>query len=88
MAQGDYEGAIKAFREGMKSDPQNRMPWIEIAKIQKDQLQDVPAAIQTLRDALESNVWEEDSAVFLSFRLADLYDEGMADRDWRGDSSR
>ncbi len=81
MAQGDYDGAIEAFREGMKTNPENRMPWIEIAKIQKEHLHDAAAAIQTLRDALESQTWQEDDAVFLAFRMAELYDENLSDRD-------
>jgi tetratricopeptide (TPR) repeat protein len=80
IAQGDYEGAIEAFREGAASDPLNRMPWVEIARIQKEQLHDVAAAIQTLRGALADLAWHENDAAFLLFRLAELYDEGVSDR--------
>jgi len=80
LAQGDYEGAIEGFREAAANDPENRMAWVEIVKIQKEQLHDPAAAIQTLRGALENHAWAENDAAFLLFRLAELYDEEMADR--------
>lgn len=80
MAQGDYQGAIDAFREAAAADPLNRLPWVEIAKIQKDNLEDAPAAIQTIRHALESQAWEVNDAAYFLFRLAELYDEVEGDR--------
>jgi tetratricopeptide (TPR) repeat protein len=80
MAQGEWEGAIEAFRMGAEQEPLNRMPYLEIAKIQKNQMEDPLAAITTLREALEGQEWEEDNAVFLMFRLAEIYDEDAGDR--------
>lgn len=80
MAQGDYDGAIVAFREAAAADPMNRVPWVEIVKIQKDHQQDYPAAIQTIRHALESQAWEVNDAAYFLFRLAELYDELEGDR--------
>lgn len=80
VAQGDYAGAIEAFREAAKADPLNRLPWVEIAKIQREQLQDPAAAIQTIRYALESQEWEVNNAAYFLFRLAELYDEDAGDR--------
>ncbi len=80
VAQGDYEGAIESFREAAKADPLNRLPWVEIAKIQKEQLEDPAAAIQTIRHALESQEWEVNNAAYFLFRLAELYDEDAGDR--------
>lgn len=80
MAQGDWEGAIEAFRMGAEQDPLNRMPYLEIAKIQKTHLEDALAAITTLREALEGQEWQEDDAAFLMFRLAEIYDEDADDR--------
>ncbi len=79
-AQGDYEGAIAAFRQAAANDPLNRLPWVEIAKIQKENLKDAPAAIQTIRYALESQEWEVNDAAYFLFRLAELYDEVEGDR--------
>lgn len=75
LAQGEYEGAIAAFTQAAGADPTNRLPWVEIAKIYRDNLGDTPAAIQTLRHALESQAWQVDDAAYFMFRLAELYPE-------------
>jgi tetratricopeptide (TPR) repeat protein len=80
MAQGDYEGAIEAFKEAAKADPLNRLPWVEIAKVYKDNLKDSDSAVQTIRHALESQEWEVTDAAYFLFRLAELYDEVQGDR--------
>ncbi len=80
MAQGDYEGAIRAFKEAAAADPLNRVPWVEIAKIQKTHLGDAAAAILTIHHALESQEWELNDAAYFLFRLAELYDEMKGDR--------
>ncbi len=80
MAQGDYEGAIAAFQQAAAADPLNRLPWVEIAKVQKDNMGDPAAAIQTIRYALESQSWEVNDAAYFLFRLAELYDEVEGDR--------
>ena len=81
VAQGDYHGAIEAFKEAAKAEPLNRLPWVEIAKIQKDNLEDPHAAIATIRHALESQEWEINDAAYFLFRLAELYDEILGDRE-------
>lgn len=75
LAQGDYEGAISSFTQAASADPMNRLPWVEIAKIYRDNLGNTPAAIQTLRNALESQAWQVDDAAYFMFRLAELYPE-------------
>jgi tetratricopeptide (TPR) repeat protein len=79
-AQGDYEGAIGAYRAAAKTDPNNRMPWVEIAKIQRENFEDPDAAIETLRHVLESYAWPERDAAFFLFRLAEIYDRDKKDR--------
>lgn len=81
MAQGEWEGAIEAFKIAATQDPLNRMPYVEIAKIQKVYLEDPAAAITTLREAIEGQEWQENDAAFLMFRLAELYDEDGGDRE-------
>ncbi len=81
MAQGEWEGAIASFREATESDPMNRMPYVEISKIQRNNLEDPAAAVATLREAIEGQEWEENDAAFLMFRLAETYDESMEDRE-------
>lgn len=80
MAQGEYQGAIVAFQQAAAAEPLNRLPWVEIAKIQKDNLGDPAAAIQTIRYALESQEWEINDAAYFLFRLAELYEEVEGDR--------
>ena len=77
FAQGDYEGAVEAFREVAVADPANRFPWVEIAKIQRDHLKNPLAAIDTLRRALEGREWEVDDAAFFMFRLAEIYNDDL-----------
>ena len=81
LAQGDFYGAIEAFKKAAAADPLNRLPWVEIAKIFKDNLQDPASAIQTIRYALESQEWEVNDAAYFLFRLAELYDEIEGNRD-------
>lgn len=80
LAQGDYEGAIAAFRDAAAADSLNRLPWVEIAKIQRENLKDPNAAIDTLRQAVEGQEWQMNDAAYLMFRLAELYDEDLEDR--------
>jgi tetratricopeptide (TPR) repeat protein len=79
MAQGEWDGAIESFKLAAKKDPSNRMPWTEIAKIQRQHLENPPAAIATLRQAIESQDWEIDDVAFLMFRLAEIYEEDFHD---------
>ena len=79
-AQGDYHGAIEAYKLAAAADPLNRLPWVEIAKIQKTNLEDPAAAIATIRHALESQEWELNDAAYFLFRLAELYDEVEGNR--------
>jgi tetratricopeptide (TPR) repeat protein len=74
-AQGKYAEAIEAFQQAAIADPLNRLPYLEIAKIQRNSLLDAPAAMQTIRHALESQEWEIDDAAYLLFRLAEMHDE-------------
>lgn len=79
LAQGDYEGAIAAFRDAAAQDNMNRLPWVEIAKIQREQLHDPRAAVATLREAIEGQEWQENDAAFLMFRLAEIYQSDLHD---------
>lgn len=80
LAQGDYKGAVAAFRDAAAAEPENRLPWVEIAKIQRDHQASPQAAIATLREAIEQHDWATNDAAFLMFRLAETYDDAMNDR--------
>ena len=81
LAQGDYEAAIDAFRKAAEADPGNRLPLLEIIKIQREVFQDPTSAIATISDSLKNVVWPEDDAAFFLFRITELYDEDLGDRD-------
>ena len=80
-ARGDYDEAIAVYREVADADPYNRLPWVEIAKIQHDKLKDPEASIATLRSALESQQWPINDAAYFMGSLATLYNEDLEDRD-------
>lgn len=80
FAQGEFEKSIAAYAKVLESQPENRFPWVEIAKIQSDYLHEPAAAIGTLRQALENQEWEIEDAAFFMFRLVDLHDQAMGDR--------
>lgn len=80
VAQGEYDKAIEAFKAAAANDPLNRLPWVEIARIQRTHLEDPESAILTLRTALEGQEWQLNDAAYLLFRLAELYDEDRQDR--------
>lgn len=79
LAQGEYEGAIEAFKLAAEMDPTNRLPWVEIAKIQFSHLNNPAWALKTLREALEGQDWPVDDAAFFMFRIAEIYDEAFGD---------
>ncbi len=72
-ARGDYEEAIEVYKTVAENDPYNRLPWIEIAKIQHDNLEDPQAAAKTLEDALESHEWPINDAACFMGKLSDIY---------------
>jgi tetratricopeptide (TPR) repeat protein len=80
VAQGEWLAAIDAFKIAAAADPLNRLPWVEISKIQRDQLEDPAAAVATIRQALEGQEWQVNDAAYFLFRLSELYDEGLNDR--------
>lgn len=80
-ARGDYEEAMEVYRSVTSNDPHNRLPWVEIAKIQHDNLEDPEAAIVTLREALESHDWPITDAAYFMGRLSDIYMEDLNDKD-------
>ena len=79
FAQGDYHGAIEIYRQVAKETPDDRFPWVEIAKIQNTNLDDPDAAIETLREGLESKEWSVNNAAFFMFRIAELFEKEKED---------
>lgn len=80
-ARGDYEDAIEVYRSVTDDDPYNRLPWVEIAKIQHDNLEDAQASADTLRTALESQEWPVNDAAYFMGRLAEIYHQDLDERE-------
>ncbi|MEM6911627.1 MAG: tetratricopeptide repeat protein [Verrucomicrobiota bacterium] len=79
VAQGDYDTAISEFRKLSQKHPEDRVPVIEIAKIQLDKLADPDAAIATFEEVLDGREWGPEDAAFFLFRLEELYLEEKGD---------
>ncbi len=83
-ARGDYDEAISLYHQVAVSEPENRLPWVEIVRIQREHLKTFEAAAQTLRIALESHDWSDEDAAFFMGRLAEVYrDDLQDDAAWR-----
>ena len=80
-ARGDYEHAMAVYRSVTDDDPYNRLPWVEIAKIQHDNLEDPEASVGTLREALEAHEWPINDAAYFMGRLAEVYHDDLGDHE-------
>ncbi len=81
IAQGEYDGAIAAFRHASSIEPDNLWPWVEIAKIQKEQFGSPGDAAATYAEALESYEWAIDDAVYFMFRISELQVDELNQKD-------
>lgn len=75
LAKGDYVEAIGVFREAVKEEPANRLPWLEIARIYSRHLDQPKEGIAALNEALAARDWPDEDRAFFIFRLAELYHE-------------
>lgn len=80
-ARGEYIEAITLYRAIAMEEPDNRLPWVEIAKIQHDQLEDPEISMNTLRTALEEHQWPADDTAFFMGRIADIQLNSMNDKE-------
>jgi len=80
-ARGDYEDAIEIYKNVAETDPYNRLPWVEISKIQHDNLEDPQAALITLQQALESHEWPINDAAFFMGRISEIYLKDLEDQE-------
>ena len=80
-ARGDYEEAIELYYAIAQEEPENRVPWVEIAKIQHDKLESPETALNTLKTALEEHEWPADDAAFFMGRIAEIYLDDLEDKE-------
>ena len=81
VAQGDYPGAIEAYRAAAEVDVTNRVPWVEMARIHRNQLHDPASAAAVIQEALDSHEWAESDTAFLLFRLAETHHDHLDDKE-------
>ena len=81
VAEGEYSDAIAVYRRFLLENPESRHSLLEIAKIQRDHLNSPVSAISTLEQGLDEHEWPEDDAAFLMFRIAEISEEDLADKD-------
>ena len=72
LAQNDPAAAIDEYRKVLESDPDDALAYGEMSRVACEHLGDAPAAVATLRQALDRE-WPQDEAAFLCMRLADIY---------------
>ncbi|MBK1835321.1 tetratricopeptide repeat protein [Roseibacillus ishigakijimensis] len=77
VAQGEWEEAIAHYREAAAEDPSNRLPWVEIALLQRERLEDPQASLATLDEALARGGWRENDEAFFIFRKIEIYEHDL-----------
>ncbi len=80
-ARGDYEEAIELYYAIAQEETDNRIPWVEISKIQHDKLESPETALNTLKTALEEHEWPADDAAYFMGRIAEIYLEDLEDKE-------
>lgn len=81
VAEEDYPEAIRIYREIWRNDSSSRFPMLEIARIQREKLESPAVAVATLGEALDAHEWEDDDSAFFMFRMIEIYDEDLDDRE-------
>lgn len=81
QAQGDYVGALDALRQVVMKEPENRLAWTEMAKLQITNIEDAEGGLATLKEALIKHQWPDDDAAFFMFRLSEVQLEQFENRD-------
>lgn len=80
LAKGNYVGAVGELRQVVMDDPDNRLAWVEMSKIQLDHLSDAEGAAGTMSEAIQKHEWPAEDVAFLMFRLAELQLNSLDDR--------
>jgi TolA-binding protein len=75
---GKYHEALAAFQKLASARPTDKVPVMEMYKLNMGRFQDSDGAIETLRSALE-RPWPEEDTAFFATKLANLYYEEKGD---------
>jgi tetratricopeptide (TPR) repeat protein len=81
VAQGDYEGALKAYLSLAEQMPGDRLPVVEAMRLAREKLHDPPRALQILENAVEGRDWPEEDACYFLFRLVEIHEDDLQDKE-------
>ena len=81
VAQGEWDQAIASYQQAATEDPDNRLPWVEIATLQRERLENPVLALQTLDTALARGNWRENDEAFFMFRKIEIYENDLKQHD-------
>lgn len=81
VADEEYPEAIAVYRKFWLENKDDRRPLVEISKIQRVHLENPAVAVSTLEEGLDDHEWPEDDAAFLLFRIIEIYEDDLKDRD-------
>lgn len=80
-ADGESTEAIAIYHAHLLQHPGDRQTLLEIVKLQRIDLKSPALAANTLAEGLQNYDWELDDRAFLMFRMAEIYEEDLEDRD-------
>ena len=80
VAQGEWDQAIASYQQAAIEDPSNRLPWVEIAMLQRERLEKPELALETLDKALARGDWRENDEAFFFFRKIEIHENDLDQR--------
>jgi tetratricopeptide (TPR) repeat protein len=73
-ARGDYERAVTAFEEAIAEDPTDPQPYVRVARLQRDRMNEPEAAASWFRRALRDAALSPSLHLLTLRELVELYD--------------
>jgi len=77
VAQGNWDEAIVHYQQFAEEAPTDRLPWVEIAELQRTRLENPPLALETIDQALARGDWRENDEAFFIFRKIDIFENDL-----------
>lgn len=81
VAQGHYEEALEAYLDLAEAMPTDRLPVVEAMRLARERLEDTPRAMEIIEHAMTSRSWPEEDEAYYLFRLVEMRDEDLEDRE-------
>lgn len=79
VARGEYQAGIDAFEEAIIEDPSDSIPYIRVARIQRDRMADDAEAARWFKKALSESETNTGIRTLLRKELLELYEVRMGD---------